>query len=236
VRRSAGRAPLAVVVPTLDAVRGIGPCLRALAPGLTEGIVRELVFADGGSADGIEEVAEAAGARLVRANRGRGMQLAAGADAVDGEWLLFLHADSVLTAGWTDAVRNHIGRFPAAAGHFRLRYDDSGFGAAVVSAWANLRSVWFGLPYGDQGLLISRALYEEAGGFAALPLMEDVQFARRLGRSRLRQLDADIVTDFSRYREEGWMLRGARNLLCLSLYLLGVSPWRLLAVYRGRKR
>ncbi len=229
-----GRAPVSVIVPTLNAARGLGPCLGALAQGLSAGLVRELIIADGGSSDGIDALADEAGAELVVSRAGRGTQLASGANAAAGRWLLFLHADTVLAEGWTEAVRLHMRERPSQAGYFRLRFDRSGFGPRLVSGWANARSRWFALPYGDQGLLVPAALYREVGGYPDVPLMEDVAVVRRLGRGRLRPLDAEAVTDFGRYRREGWVLRGARNLLCILGYFLGVPPERLLRIYRGR--
>jgi rSAM/selenodomain-associated transferase 2 len=218
------------VVPTLDAAGRIGPCLGALAEGIA-GPIREVVLADGGSADAISEIADATGARLVRAPRGRGAQLAAGARAARGEWLLFLHADTVLAPGWADAVRRHIAAGPDRAGYFRLAFDSQAAMARVTAGWANLRARAFRLPYGDQGLLIARALYDRVGGYPEIPLMEDVAIARRLGR-RLVPLGAVAVTSADRYVGEGWARRGARNLATLALWSAGVPPDRLAERYR----
>ena len=230
------RAPVSVVVPTLNAAAGLGRCLQALAAGLSTGLIRELILADGGSNDGIDVVADAAGASLVVAARGRGNQLSAGASKARGDWLLFLHADTVLEEGWVEAVRRHIEAHPGAAGYFRLAYDETGMGPRIVSAWANCRSRWLALPYGDQGLLISRSLYLKAGGYPGIQLMEDVAIVRRIGSRRLRPMGARAKTDFGRYRREGWAYRGAKNLVCLSLYFLGAPPERISRIYRGRGR
>jgi hypothetical protein len=225
------RAPVSVVIPTLDAADRLGPCVAALGEGLMAGVIRELVIADGGSKDRIAGVAEALGARLVLAPRGRGAQLAAGARAAGGEWLLFLHADTVLAPGWAGAVQAHIAGRPERAGYFALRFDRDGLMPRLVAGWANLRAWLFGLPYGDQGLLVSRAVYTEAGGYPEIPLMEDVALARRLGRRRLARLAGEAVTSAERYAAEGWLRRGARNLSTLVLYLVGVPPERLVRRY-----
>ena len=230
------RAPVSVVVPTLNAAAALGPCLEALATGLSAGLIRELVIADGGSGDGIAELADAAGAKLVESSPGRGIQLAAGAAAAEGEWLLVLHADTVLGDGWVEAVRRHMNAYPGEAGYFPLGFDDPGIGSRIVSAWANCRSRLMALPYGDQGLLIPQALYLASGGYPEIPLMEDVAIVRRVGRQNLRPLGARAVTDFSRYRREGWAIRGARNLLCVALYFFGASPERLARLYRAGSR
>jgi hypothetical protein len=87
------------------------------------------------------------------------------------------------------------------------------------------------LPYGDQGLLISRSLYERLGGFRPLPLMEDVDLVRRIGGSRLERLAVAAVTSAERWRRDGWLRRSARNLLCLALYRFGMRPERLARLY-----
>lgn len=224
-------APVSVIIPTLDVADRIGPCLGALGEALMDGVIREVILADGGSSDAIAAVAEGVGARLVAAPRGRGPQLAAGAAAAKGTWLMFVHADTVLGPGWAGAVLTHIRERPERAGWFALRFDSGGPMARLVAGWANLRAAMFGLPYGDQGLLVSRSLYRAAGGYPPIPLMEDVALARRLGRRRLARLGAEAVTSAERYRRDGWFRRGARNLTTLGLYLLGASPDRLARRY-----
>lgn len=227
-------APVSVVVPTLGAAETIGPCLEALTEGVVAGLVRELVIADGGSTDAIAAVADAVGAGLVVTPPGRGGQLAAGAAAARGSWLLFVHADTVLAPGWPAAVRRHMRAHPGCAGWFPLAFDADGLAPCLVAAWANLRASALGLPFGDQGLLVPAALYRQSGGHPALPLMEDVAIARALGRRRLRRLGGRAVTSAERYRRDGWARRGWRNLTTQALFLAGVPAGRLVRRYRGR--
>ncbi|SOH92310.1 transferase 2, rSAM/selenodomain-associated [Monaibacterium marinum] len=221
-------APISIVIPTLNAAANLGPSLSALSDGLFEGLVAELIFADGGSTDSTAEVADEVGARLITAPRGRGTQLAAGCAAAHGEWLLILHADTQLCANWTQAVRDHMNTKPDCAGWFRLRFNTSSPAGRLVAGWANLRARWFGLPYGDQGLLVRKSVYRAAGGYDEVPLMEDVALVRRL---RLSPLDAVANTSAERYERDGWLRRGWRNLTTLALYYVGVSPERLAARY-----
>ncbi len=224
-------APLSIVIPTLNVGAGIGSALAALVPGVADGLVREVVLADGGSEDGIAVVAEETGARLIEAPRGRGSQLAIGADTARGDWLLFIHADTVLPDGWAGTVAAHMERHADRAGYFRLRFDSERRYARWTEGWANIRSRLFGLPYGDQGLLISRRLYDEVGGYRPMPLMEDVALARAL-RGRLRCLGKAVTTSAERYERTGYWRRGWRNWGCLGLYFLGVSPDRIAETYR----
>jgi rSAM/selenodomain-associated transferase 2 len=216
---------LSVVVPTLNAAATLGDCLAAL------GEVRDLIVVDGGSWDGTQAIAGAAGARLVVADPGRGAQLRLGAEAARGDWLLFLHADTRLEPGWPEVVRAHIHARPDAAGCFRFRLDDRAWQARLIESGVALRVWCLGLPYGDQGLLISRAFYEAVGGYAALPLMEDVDLAGRIGWRRLKVLGADALTSADRWRRDGWFRRSARNLACLCLHRFGMSEERLARLY-----
>ncbi|MHA3978933.1 TIGR04283 family arsenosugar biosynthesis glycosyltransferase [Halovulum sp. GXIMD14794] len=225
-------APISIVIPTLNAADTIGPTLAALAEGLGEGLIRELVLSDGGSADGIEDVAEAAGAELVTGASGRGGQIRRGIEASSGAWLMVLHADSRPLPGWPAAVARHIADRPDRAGYFDLRFDAEGLAPLMVAGWANRRSRLFGLPYGDQGLLIRRAVLEHAGGFPDLPLMEDVALARALGRKALAPLGHPILTSADKYRRQGWLRRGARNLGTLARYYAGAAPEELATRYR----
>ncbi|KZY30519.1 glycosyl transferase [Roseovarius sp. HI0049] len=222
------RAKLSVVMPTLNAEAALRHSLPALAEGLSAGLIRDLVISDGGSSDATLTIAEAAGAEIVTGPASRGAQLRRGAGAAQGEWLLFLHADTVLPPGWADLVLAHLpsGR-PA---HFRLQFDTPGPAAATVAGWANLRSRLFRLPYGDQALLISRSDYDATGGYPDQPLMEDVAMARKLGR-RLTILPATVTTSAEKYRRDGWLRRGAGNLTRLLRYRLGADPERLARRY-----
>lgn len=223
------RAKLSVVMPTLNAEAGLARSLPALAEGLEAGLIRELVISDGGSEDATEQIAEAAGAVFVVGAASRGGQLRRGVRVARGEWLLVLHADSVLPPGWPEVVKAHIANGQGAAA-FRLAFDSRGLAPRVVAGWANLRSKVFGLPYGDQGLLLSRSDYDAAGGYPDIPLMEDVALARALGR-RITLLPATVTTSSERYRRDGWLRRGGRNLLLLLRYLCGARPEDLVRRY-----
>lgn len=197
--------------------------------GLSAGLIREVIVTDGGSDDKTLAIADEAGCEIVRGSASRGGQLRRGAEAARGDWLLFLHADTLLEAGWAAKVSSHLktGR----TGYFRLRFDDASIAARWVAGWANFRSWLFGLPYGDQGLLVSRSVYQAAGGYPDIPLMEDVALARSI-KGGLRVIPCVAVTSWTRYEKAGWVKRGSRNLFTLLRYYLGASPDRLAESYR----
>ena len=223
---------LSVVIPTLDADRTLAATLDSLELQLV-GMGYEVIVADGASADASLVIAQAKGARLVSAARGRGVQLRAGAWAARGDWLLFVHADTVLGEGWRTEAAAFMASSENArrAGVFRLSFDDGAPAARRLEKMAAWRARTFGLPYGDQGLLIGRDFYDSLGGFRPLPLMEDVDIARRIGRRRFVHFKARAHTSAKRYRRSGYMRRSARNLACLALFLLGVKPRFLVRLY-----
>ena len=130
-------------------------------------------------------------------------------------------------------MRAHMNGKAGQAGHFRLRFDTRGLAPLLVAKGANFRSRRLGLPYGDQGLLISRRLLKQIDGVPEVALMEDVILADRL-KGRLVELDADAVTSSDRYRQSGWTRRVARNLLTLGRFRLGADPEALARSYVRR--
>lgn len=227
---------ISVVIPALNAESRLAPCLDALVASALDGLVKEVIVVDGGSADKTCEIAGGFGATVLAAPPGRGGQLAKGAGAAKGPWLLFIHADTVLEEGWAGEAAAFIGRHPEEAAVFALRFDAKGLAPALVAAGAMARTRLLKAPYGDQGLLISKALYEAVGGYSGIPLMEDVEFIRRLikreGRGALHVLKARAVTSAERYERDGYARRVVKNLAILTRYYLGASPEALAKDYR----
>jgi glycosyltransferase involved in cell wall biosynthesis len=221
------RAPLSIVIPTLEAEGDLPALLVALMEGVEAGIVRELIVSDGGSTGATRTIAEEVGAVWLSGPAGRGGQLARGVARAGGDWILVLHADSTPGPGWVEAVERGIAR--GGPGYFRLRFRARGVGPRVTAGWANMRAGLFGLPFGDQGLLVSRADYDAAGGYPDIPLMEDMALVRALPRPR--PLDAWVETGWTRYAG-GWIGQGARNLWRQLRFLAGADPARLARGYR----
>ncbi len=214
----AGTPPVSVVIPTLNAARSLPGTVAALGP------VPEIVVVDGGSDDGTPRIAEALGARVIEAPRGRGSQIAAGIAAAQQPWLFILHADTRMQPGWQGAALAHIAGGRDCAACFRFALDSTAPQARRLERIVAWRSRVLGLPYGDQGLLIHADLLRRVGGMHPLPIMEDVDLVRRLGRRRIVVLDAAAVTSADRWVRDGWYRRSARNLMCLALWFVGVPP------------
>ena len=219
---------VSVVIPTLNAARHLPATLSACQG------AGEILVVDGGSQDDTVSIARRRGARVICSDPGRGIQLRQGAAAAQREWLLFLHADTVLGDGWRRAVSEFTSprdnRLRAATFQFGL--DDPSVRARRLERMVAWRVRLLGLAYGDQGLLIHRTLYRSLGGFRALPLMEDVDFVRRIGRHRLTVLNVIAHTSAERWHQDGWRRRSLRNLGCLALYFLGAPPHRIAKLYR----
>lgn len=229
---------ISVIIPTLDAEQDLAATLAALIPAAVDGFVREVIVVDGGSRDRTLTIAENTGVDVVESPPGRGLQLRAGAKRARHPWLLFLHADTELSPGWESAASHFMdkvdqGRIPAAAAAFRFRLLDDGWKPRFLEAAVWLRCGLLKRPYGDQGLLIPRTLYDEIGGFSPQPLMEDLDIARRIGRRRIKMLRADATTSARRYRTEGYLRRTLRNQACRALYATGVPPERIARFYEA---
>lgn len=221
---------LSLIIPSFNAASRIAATVRAWRATV---MPDQVIVSDGGSTDGTREMARTAGAETLIGPTGRGRQLALGAGRAKGDWLLFMHADTMPGTHTGRAARAFMGeaanRQRVAA--FRLTLDSEAAPARRVERLANWRARRFGLPYGDQGLLIARDYYQGIGGFHPLPLMEDVEFVRRVGRDRVSILNGTVMTSAERYRRDGYWKRPARNMTILGLYFLGVPPHRLARLY-----
>jgi glycosyltransferase involved in cell wall biosynthesis len=216
---------VSVIIPTLNAEHLLPRCFDSLIPAAVRGVVREVIVADGGSNDATLAIADAAGAHIVHCRANRGVQMADGARTAKSDWLLFLRPETALETGWDVEAESFLSQAvmerPRAA-VFRFALDDFGGEARRAEALANLRAAVMALPYGDQGLLIPKRLYQKLGGYRALSDMEDADLVRRIGRRRLISLRARAV-NIARPRQS--MLRGFALTL---LHTLRV-PSRLLA-------
>jgi glycosyltransferase involved in cell wall biosynthesis len=216
---------ISVVVPTFNSERLLPRCFDSLIAAAVRGVVREVIVSDAGSSDGTLSIADAAGARILHSRGNRGIQLSDGAGAAKGDWLLFLHPQTALEPGWEVEVQSFIDQGvlerPRAA-VFRFALEDFSGEARRAEAKTALRTWLFALPYGDQGLLIPKRLYQSLRGYRALVDMEDADIVRRIGRRRLVQLRSRAV-NVERPHSGAW-----RGVALTVLHTLRV-PSRLLA-------
>jgi GT2 family glycosyltransferase len=213
---------ISVIIPTLNAERKLPRCFDSLIAAAVRGVVREVIIADGGSSDGTLAIADAAGAHVEHAAKDRSARFIAGAAAARSDWLLFLYPETALEQGWENEVESFIAQAlperPRAA-VFRFALEDFGGEARRAEAKAALRGWMLALPYGDQGLLIPRRLYNRLGGYRQLARTEDADLVRRIGRRRLVQLRARAINQ-ANPQTGAW-----RGLWLSLLHALRVPSW-----------
>jgi uncharacterized protein len=224
---------LAIVIPTLNEERTLR---RNLPDALAH--ADKVVVSDGGSEDHTLEVARELGARTVSGPACRGGQLNRGGTAAmetDADILLFLHADTTLPLNAGRAVREAVAA-GAPGGAFFIRFDHDGFVYRLGSRVVNLRTKLAFTPLGDQALFVTREAFRELGGFREWPILEDLDFAKRMrrrwGRRRLAVLEEPVVTSARRFEKQGPARTVALNWMIWLLFALGVSPHRLARIYR----
>ncbi len=207
---------LAIIVPTFNEAANIEDAIARLRAASNA----EIIVADGGSTDDTVARAEAAGARVVHALRGRARQMNAGARASDAPLLLFVHADTILPEGFAAEVRGMLAFHHHALGAFRLGLDGRALRYRWIEWTANLRSTAGHMPYGDQAFFIRRNVFEAVGGFPEQPALEDydlVRSLRRLGRVVIAPSVA--VTSTRR-----WEARGFWRILAFNVFVYLAAP------------
>ena len=215
-----------VVVPALDEAERIEICLASV---LCQEGETEVVVVDGGSSDATVEVASRL-AGVHRSSRGRAVQMNAVARWTTGEVLLFLHADTMLHPGALPALRRALADPRVAGGTFTLRFDRD---HPLLRFYALCTRLPFsGFRFGDQGIFVRRAVFERLGGFREVPLLEDVDFLRRLRRAgRVAVVPRPVTTSARRFQARGVVRQQLLNGAILAAHALGASPERLASWY-----
>lgn len=219
---------LSVIIPTLNEEKRLPGLLNSLS-----GKGLEIIVADGGSHDGTAAIARSFTPLVEICPPGRGIQMACGARLATGDVLIFLHADTLLPEGFPVLIERALQRPGAVFGAFKLDIRPISPSLCLIRLGANLRTRLFSLPYGDQAVFVRRSVYEKAGGFSPIPIMEDVELALRLKKAgRFVLVRAGAVTSSRRWEKEGTLRAWLRNQSLLWRYLLGAPPEKLLPRYR----
>ncbi|MDA8125458.1 MAG: TIGR04283 family arsenosugar biosynthesis glycosyltransferase [Deltaproteobacteria bacterium] len=224
---------ISVIIPVYREGETINATIGAVR-GRRGGQNLEIIVVDG---DGQGETLAAIGdpaVRKIRSEKGRGRQLNRGARAATGDCLLFLHADTRLPFAALEGIAAALADETCIGGAFDLRIQSPRLGFRVIERMASLRSRLTRIPFGDQAIFIRAAGFQSLGGFREIPLMEDVEFMRRIKRKggKIAILREPVLTSARRWEKEGLLFGTLRNWLLLILYLCGVAPERLARFYR----
>lgn len=219
---------LSVIIPTWNEAERLRRTLESVGRCSEE---LEIVVVDGGSADGTVEIAKECGCRVFAGNRGRARQMNAGAAVATGEYLLFLHADTLLPAGYEDQIRDRLQQ-AAIATAFPFRIEGARMAWRAIEFGTNLRASLFQLPYGDQAMAMRADTFYRLGGYRRLPIMEDVDLSARLRREgTISILSSPIVTSERRWKRMGAVRTTLINQACLLGYFCGISPATIARLY-----
>lgn len=221
---------ISVIIPTLNESAGIQKSIESVGPGM------EVIVVDGGSTDDTLRMAEALGARTLRVTGGRAAQMNAGAQVAIGDILLFLHGDTQLPKGFGDLMHEALQDESAIAGAFYLQIDAPLRQLRWVEYGVNWRSRVLQMPYGDQGIFLRSATFQQVGGFPEQPIMEDFELMRRLQRlGKIAIIPIPVVTSARRWLQRGILRTTLINQLVILGYFLGVDTQYLKKLYRQSK-
>jgi len=242
---------ISVIIPSFNEERRIRACIES-AQRINP---LEVIVVDGGSTDRTCEIAQEAGAIVVRSSKGRGIQMNKGASFAKGKVLLFLHADTIMpeteisslchpelgsgSQGMLKQVQHDIMESLTdkyIGGFFRLKFDDNSLSTRLVEIFANLRARLFSLPYGDQAIFIKRDVFKKIGGFKEYPFLEDIDLVIRARKSgRLKYIPLHVIAS-SRRLKKGYFMSpifvSLKNVVITLLFMFGMSPLRLIRFYR----
>ena len=225
----AAAATLSVIIPTLNEEARLAELLEYLKRSKPH----EIIVADGGSSDRTLEIAKTAGVRVISAPTGRAVQMNLAAAMATGEFLLFLHADTLPPPGYPQIIRRLLQMPGTSAGAFRFELAGNLAAAPLIEPLVHLRCRLGGTPYGDQGLFLRRRIFRHLGGFPDWPVLEDLHFVRQLKRLGPVRLAPQAARTSARRWEDGGTARTfLRHQMMLIAYRLGIPP-RMIAKLRA---
>ena len=201
---------ISIIIPTINEANNLPLLLSDLSIIQKQG---EVLIVDGGSKDRTIDVANIYGAKIFRSKeRNRGLQLDIGAKNSKGEWLIFLHADTRLSHDWFKKIKSVLKRDKNLIYFFKFKINNNKIIYRVLEILVNFRSQFFKQPYGDQGLIIHRSIYFKNNGFQKIPLMEDVDFFRRLNNKKdLKQLNLPIFISSRKWDRTNIFIQALKN-------------------------
>lgn len=226
-------AKISIIIPVLNEAISLGRVIQRLA----DVSHLETIVVDGGSQDETVNIAKSFGVDVICTTPGRASQMNAGAAIATGDILLFLHGDTILPANFDNLIRETLEDSKVIAGAFEIKIDSQRLGVRLIERMVNLRSHFLSLPYGDQGIFITRAVFQDMGGFPNLPIMEDFELIRCLRKQgKIAIIPAPVMTSGRRWEKLGVVKTTVINQMIVIGYFLGIPPEQLVGWYRQRIR
>ena len=226
-----------IVIPSLNAAAELPDTLAALRSGCGGVVIAAIHVVEAGDADAAQKAASAHGATVATCGKGRGHQILHGVSKVSSPWIFVCHADSRIGEAWGDRLMEKVARHGEDFAYYAsLRFADVSPLARFVEWGVAARCRLQRLPYGDQGLILSRRLHDAVGGYRDWPLFEDVAMAEAIGAHRLRPLGVPMLTSARRYKTRGYVRQVLANRRLLAAYRRGVDPVRLAHFYETGHR
>ena len=230
--KSIATAKISIIIPTLNESKNIKATLASTQASTNV----EVIVVDGGSQDNTVDIVQSLGVKVITGYQNRACQMNAGAMNATGDILLFLHADTLLPADFDAMIRTALQQPLNIAGAFALRINAPQTGLRLVEWGVKLRSKWLQMPYGDQGIFITKQIFNSIGGFPELPIMEDFELMRYLKRlGKITFIPVPVTTSPRRWLKKGVLQTTLINQVVIIGYFLGVSPKKIRSWYRGEK-
>ena len=220
---------ISIIIPVLNEAEIIQPILNLLQ----QYSQVEIIVVDGGSQDNTVALAVQTGVKVISVHQNRAAQMNAGANIARGDILLFLHADTRLPSNFVELAIETLKPNNIVAGAFELAIDGEDLSLRLIELLVKVRSHLFSLPYGDQAIFISKKAFVDSGGFADLPIMEDFEFIKRIGKG-IAIAPATVTTSGRRWQKLGVWKTTLINQAIIAGYYLGISPTKLSNFYRNR--
>tara|TARA_Y100000589_G_scaffold311759_1_gene331390 strand:+ start:741 stop:1448 length:708 start_codon:yes stop_codon:yes gene_type:complete len=225
---------LSIIIPTLNESKNL-PLLFSDLSEVTN--KSEILIIDSVSKDKTKDIALINGTRFFKINRkNRGLQLNYGAEKANGDWLLFIHADSRLKLNWFKEIKKIINKDKNYIYYFNFKINNKYLKYRIIEFFVNLRCLIFKTPYGDQGLLINKESFKILGGYKKIPLMEDFDFIRRIKKKYLRSLKTSIYTSSRKWEKENFVWLAFKNWYLRRLMLKGYSLKKIYKKYYETKK